>query len=49
MMIGALYLDLGRDETAIEVYQLSSGLTRNPMLKNHLNHWIKQLGGEPED
>ena len=49
MMLGALYQDLGRDEVAIELYRLSADLTRNPILKNHFNHWIKSLGGEPEE
>lgn len=49
VMIGAFYQDLALDETAIELYRLSTGLTRNPMLKNHLNHWMKTLGGESEE
>lgn len=48
IMIGAFYLDLGLDRMAIELFQFSSDLTRNPMLKNHLSHWVRTLGGDPE-
>jgi tetratricopeptide (TPR) repeat protein len=42
-MMGVAYLDLGRDNMAVELYEKSIDLTRNPMLKNHLHHWVTSI------
>jgi tetratricopeptide (TPR) repeat protein len=43
LMMGSAYLDFGRDRVAVRLFKKSIGLTRNPMLKNHLQHWIKSI------
>jgi tetratricopeptide (TPR) repeat protein len=43
LMMGSAYLDFGKDETAVRLFKKSIELTRNPMLKNHLQHWIKTI------
>lgn len=42
-MMGIAYLDLGRDRLAVKLYRKSIDLTRNPMLKNHLHHWVESI------
>jgi tetratricopeptide (TPR) repeat protein len=42
-MMGIAYLDLGRDSIAVELYRKSIELTRNPLLKNHLHHWVESI------
>jgi len=42
-MTGAMLLDLGRTEDALELFRCAMELTRNPLLKNHFDHWIKSL------
>jgi hypothetical protein len=48
-MMGVAYLDLGRDSIALELYRKSIDLTRNPMLKNHLHHWVKSIRSHSEN
>lgn len=48
-MMGIAYLDLGRDSIAVELYRKSIDLTRNPMLKNHLHHWVKSIRSHSEN
>jgi len=43
MMMGAAYLDLGKDRMAAALFRKSIDLTRNPMLKNMLLHWAKSI------
>lgn len=43
VMTGAAYLDLGRTEEAVELFRKSMDLTKNPLLKNHFDHWAKTL------
>ncbi len=43
MMAGALCLDLGKHEEAISLFSKSIELTKNPLLKNRLDHWAKSL------
>ena len=43
VMIGAAYLDLGLCERAAELYRKSIELTRNPLLKGQLDHWLGSL------
>lgn len=47
LMTAAIYLDLGRDKKAADLYGKSIELTRNPMLKNHLEYWVKSIRGSP--
>ncbi len=42
-MTGATLLDLGRTEDALGLFRSAMELTRNPLLKNHYDHWIKSL------
>lgn len=42
-MAGITYLDLGKDRLAIDLYRKSIELTRNPVLKNDLDFWIKSI------
>ncbi len=42
-MMGVTYLDLGLDKLAVNLYRKSKNLTKNPLLKNHLDHWIESL------
>ncbi|MFH1115619.1 MAG: tetratricopeptide repeat protein [Pseudomonadota bacterium] len=43
IMTGVTFLDLGLDETAAALYRKSMDLTKNPLLKNYLEHWIETL------
>ncbi len=43
IMMGAAYLDVQRPEMAAELYRKAIDLTRNPMLKNTLDHWARSL------
>jgi hypothetical protein len=43
VMMGAMYLDLGLDKMAVDLYRKSKDLTKNPLLKNHLEHWVETL------
>ncbi|MFH0824496.1 MAG: hypothetical protein V2B18_17210 [Pseudomonadota bacterium] len=43
VMTGSTYLDLGREGEAAELFRLSIDLTRNPLLKNTLEHWAGTL------
>lgn len=43
VMMGAAYLDLGLSERAAELYRKSIELTRNPLLKGQLDHWLGSL------
>jgi len=43
VMIGAAYQDLGLRERAAELYRKSIDLTRNPLLKGQLDHWLGAL------
>ncbi len=43
IMTGVTYLDLGLDGMAVDLYRKSKELTKNPLLKNHLEHWIETL------
>jgi tetratricopeptide (TPR) repeat protein len=48
-MMGIAYLDLGRDRLAVKLYRKSIDLTRNPMLKNHLHHWVESITSHREE
>lgn len=43
VMTGATYLDLGRTREAVELFQKSMDLTKNPLLKSRFDHWVKIL------
>ncbi len=43
LMMGALYIELGREEAAVGLYKEAVDLTRNPMLKSYLDYWIASL------
>jgi len=43
VMMGAMYLDLGLENTALDLYRKSKDLTKNPLLKSHLEHWVETL------
>lgn len=45
-MIGAAYLDFGRTQMAADLYRMSIELTKNPLLKNYLDHWTKSVEDE---
>ncbi|MEW6533397.1 MAG: hypothetical protein AB1473_21375 [Thermodesulfobacteriota bacterium] len=42
-MIGVAYLDFGRTQMAADLYRMSLELTKNPLLKNYLDHWMKSV------
>ncbi|MEW6111114.1 MAG: hypothetical protein AB1664_03215 [Thermodesulfobacteriota bacterium] len=42
-MIGVAYLDFGRSQIAADLYRMSLELTKNPLLKNYLDHWMKSV------
>jgi len=42
-MIGIAYLELGRKAKAAELYRKSIDLTKNPLLKTHLDHWAETI------
>jgi tetratricopeptide (TPR) repeat protein len=46
-MTGSLYLDLGHLEKASALYRKSIDLTRNPLLKSHLEYWVDTLSVQP--
>jgi tetratricopeptide (TPR) repeat protein len=48
-MTGITCLDLGRTEEALKLYRRSMELTRNPLLKNHFDHWIKSIEKDEEE
>ena len=43
ILAGATYLDLGRKKLAAELFRKSIELTKNPMLKNELDYWVKGI------
>lgn len=43
VMMGVMYLDLGLDTMAVDLYRKSKDLTKNPLLKNELDHWAETL------
>ncbi len=47
-MTGSLFLDLGRTDRAIAIFRKSVDLTKNPLLKNHFEHWIESLESKSE-
>jgi len=40
-MIGIAYLELGKKAKAAELFRKSIDLTKNPLLKTHLDHWAE--------
>jgi tetratricopeptide (TPR) repeat protein len=42
-MMGITYLDLGFPDEAVELYRKSIDLTKNPLLKSYLDHWIESI------
>ncbi len=47
LMAGATYLDLGRKKLAAELFKKSIELTKNPILKNELDYWVKGIESRP--
>lgn len=45
-MIGATYQDLGLSSMAAELFRKSIDLTRNPLVKGHLDYWANSLEEE---
>jgi tetratricopeptide (TPR) repeat protein len=43
LMIGAMYLDIGQDAKAAELFRKSANLTKNPLLKSELDYWVHLL------
>ena len=43
VMTGITYLDVGRTDKAVELYRNAIDLTKNPLLKSFLDHWIASL------
>jgi tetratricopeptide (TPR) repeat protein len=46
LMMGAGYVDLGRKRSAARLFRMSIELTKNPVLKNQLEHWATSLEEE---
>jgi tetratricopeptide (TPR) repeat protein len=44
IMTAALLCDLGRTDHAAELFRKCIDLTRNPLLKNSLEHWVESIG-----
>ncbi len=44
-MTGITYTELGKGKKAAELYRMCIDLTRNPMLKSRLEHWISGIEG----
>lgn len=42
-MAGVMYTEIGEWSKAIELFRKSIDLTRNPLFKSQLEHWIKSL------
>ncbi|MBI4964841.1 MAG: tetratricopeptide repeat protein [Desulfomonile tiedjei] len=42
-MMGIAYLELGQKAKAVELYRKSVDLTKNPLLKTHLEHWADAI------
>jgi tetratricopeptide (TPR) repeat protein len=42
-MIGIAYMELGQKAKAAELYRKSMDLTKNPLLKTHLDHWAETI------
>jgi tetratricopeptide (TPR) repeat protein len=42
-MTGIMLMDLGWDKKAAELYRMSMDLTKNPLLKTHLEYWAATL------
>lgn len=42
-MIGIAYLDLGQLAKAAQLYRKAMDLTKNPLLKSHLDHWADTI------
>jgi hypothetical protein len=40
LMAGAMYLDLGQENKASELFRKSAELTKNPLLKSELEYWV---------
>ncbi len=47
IMMGAVYMDLGQTRAAAELFRKSVDLTKNPLLKGHLDYWANELEGPP--
>jgi len=43
VMTGSLYLDLGQNSRAVNLFRKSVDLTRNPLLKTHFEYWIESV------
>jgi hypothetical protein len=48
-MMGAMYLDVGQTKKAADLFGKSIDLTKNPLLKNHLEHWIRVIESPGND
>lgn len=46
VMMATNYIDLGQTDLAKELYSKSVDLTRNPLLKSHLESWSKSLDSQ---
>lgn len=42
-MMGVAYLDFGRSQMAADLFRMSIELTKNPLLKNYLDYWMKSV------
>ncbi|HMK34890.1 MAG TPA: tetratricopeptide repeat protein [Desulfomonilaceae bacterium] len=49
VMIGTAYQDIGQTEQAAELYRKSMDLTKNPLLKSSLDHWITTITSGSQD
>jgi hypothetical protein len=49
IMIGALYVDLGKTAMAAELFRKSMDLTKNPLLKSHLDYWANEIEGKKQE
>ncbi|HTY25784.1 MAG TPA: tetratricopeptide repeat protein [Desulfomonilaceae bacterium] len=43
VMMGSTLMDLGREEKAVQLFRKSIELTKNPLLKNHLEYWAASI------
>jgi tetratricopeptide (TPR) repeat protein len=46
-MAGSMYLDFGETQKALELFNKSIDLTRNPLLKSYLEYWVESLQTKP--
>jgi tetratricopeptide (TPR) repeat protein len=42
-MMGSTFMDLGRKDKAVQLFRNSVDLTKNPLLKNHLEYWAASI------